>query len=230
MSEGRPYVLLSCAASLDGYLDDASAGRLWLSSEADFERVDELRAACDAILVGAATIRADDPRLLVRSAARRAARVARGLPPDPVKVTLTATGQLDPAARFFATGGQPKLVFCPDPVVEKAAERLGAVATVVGAGDPLALQEVLAELAGRGVRRLMVEGGGRVLTQLLAAGLADELQLAVAPFLIGEPDAPRLFGPARFPHGPGHPMTLAGTRRIGDMVLLHYLLGERAGG
>ncbi|WP_186449776.1 dihydrofolate reductase family protein, partial [Nocardioides sp. J9] len=67
----RPYVLLSCSVSLDGYLDSAGEGRLLLSNDADFDRVDEVRAGCDAILVGAATVRNDDPRLLVRSEERR---------------------------------------------------------------------------------------------------------------------------------------------------------------
>src|SRR5687768_4878133 len=76
---GRPYVLLSCAMSIDGYIDDATGTRLLMSNEADFDRVDAVRADCDAILVGAHTIRVDNPRLLVRSAARRNARIARGL-------------------------------------------------------------------------------------------------------------------------------------------------------
>src|SRR3982751_477198 len=70
----RPYILLSCGMSIDGYLDDADQRRLLLSNDADFDRVDEVRAGCDAILVGAGTIRQDDPRLLVRSAGRRASR------------------------------------------------------------------------------------------------------------------------------------------------------------
>ncbi len=65
----RPYTLLSCGMSIDGYLDGPSHGRLELSNAADFDRVDAERAACDAILVGAATIRNDNPRLLVRSRA-----------------------------------------------------------------------------------------------------------------------------------------------------------------
>ena len=91
----RPYVLLSVAASLDGCIDDTRPSRLLLSNDADFDRVDEVRAGVDAILVGANTVRADNPRLLIRSAARRRARVARGLPPHPLKVTLTGSGQVD---------------------------------------------------------------------------------------------------------------------------------------
>ena len=73
----RPYTLLSCGMSIDGYLDGPGAGPLRLSNAADFDRVDAERARCDAILVGAATVRSDNPRLLVRSRARRADRVAR---------------------------------------------------------------------------------------------------------------------------------------------------------
>jgi riboflavin biosynthesis pyrimidine reductase len=69
--------------SIDGYLDSADTARLHLSNADDFDRVDAVRAPCDAILVGAATIRADNPRLLVRSAARRAERMFRGLPASP---------------------------------------------------------------------------------------------------------------------------------------------------
>src|SRR5580698_9125933 len=107
----RPYVLLSAAMSADGYIDDASAGRLILSGPEDLDRVDEVRAGCDAIMVGAGTIRADDPRLLVRSGRRREQRRERGLQPDPVKVTVTSSGELDPQARFFAADGAAKLVY-----------------------------------------------------------------------------------------------------------------------
>ena len=114
----RPYVLLSCATSADGYLDDASPERLILSGPADLDRVDEVRAGCDAILVGAQTVRKDNPRLLIRDPRRSARRAARGLPPHPARVTLTATGDLDPGARFFAPGAL-RLVYCATPALAR---------------------------------------------------------------------------------------------------------------
>ena len=98
----RPYVLLSCAMSVNGCLDSAGPGRLVLSGGADLDRVDDERAGSDAIMVGAGTIRRDDPRLLIRSPERRAARAGRGQPEHPTGVTLTVSGDLDPRARFFA--------------------------------------------------------------------------------------------------------------------------------
>ncbi len=219
----RPYVLLSVAMSIDGYIDDASGEPLALSNDADFDRVDEVRAGCDAILVGAGTIRADDPRLLVRSPARRAERVRRGLGATPVKVTLTGRGDLDPAARFFTAGDVEKIVYVGGPGVGTARKSLSKVATVVDAGDPIGLPGVLADLSARGVRRLMVEGGTAIHTLFLTSGLVDELHVVVAPFFVGDPAAPRFTGDGPFPYGPAGRMRLAEARPIGDVVLLRYL-------
>jgi riboflavin-specific deaminase-like protein len=221
----RPYVILSCATSADGYLDDASPRRLILSGPADLDRVDEVRTGCDAILVGAGTVRADDPRLQVRDPRRRARRTARGLPGHPARVTLTATGDLDPGARFFAPGAL-RLVYCTTPAVRMARARLGEAAVVIDAGDPVTLDFVLSDLAERSVVRLLVEGGARVLSAFLARDLADELHLAIAPFFVAQPGAPRLDLdlPAN-PDGPASPMTLAELRRLDDMVVMRYLLG-----
>src|SRR5258708_16763108 len=97
----RPYVLLSAATSVDGCLDDATDTRLILSNEADLDRVDEVRAGSDAIMVGAGTIRRDNPALLVRSQARRKRRVAPGPPAGPARGTPTAPREIDPGARVF---------------------------------------------------------------------------------------------------------------------------------
>ncbi len=212
---GRPYVLLSAAMSADGYIDDSSDRRLVLSGQADLDQVDAVRAESDAILVGARTVRRDNPGLRVRSAARRAEREAAGRPPSPVRVTLTKGGGLDPAARFFAADdGVERLVYAPAAVAGAIAARLGAAATVVGGAEPLALAGLLADLAGRGIGRLMVEGGAEVLGQFLAAGLADELRLAVAPVLVADPGAPRLVAlpPGEPPPGDRAP----GDRAPGD--------------
>jgi 5-amino-6-(5-phosphoribosylamino)uracil reductase len=214
----HPYVLLSAAVSLDGYLDDTRPERLLLSSPADFDRVDEVRASVDAILVGAGTIRADNPRLLVNSPERRAARVAAGKPAYPLKVTVSGSGDLDPAAQFWHTGGE-KAVYTTDKGAERA-RALGIAADVVPLGRDLDWRRLLEHLHDeRGVRRLMVEGGGRIHTQLLTQGLADELQLVLAPLFVGASDAPRLFGPGAYQGGR---LRLLETRQIEDVVLMRY--------
>jgi 5-amino-6-(5-phosphoribosylamino)uracil reductase len=225
----RPYTLLSCALSIDGYLASATPRRLELSNHADFDRVDAVRASCDAILVGAATVRNDNPRLLVRSKARREERAARGLVPSPIKVTVTERVDLDPYADFFTTGETEKLVYCTSRRVGAARARLGPVATVVDAGQPVEMRSISEDLGARGVHRLMVEGGGTVHTQFLTDNLVDELQLVVAPFFVGDSRAPRFVTDGHFPWNPDRRATLAEVRQIGDVVLLRYALSSRFG-
>ncbi|NKY56421.1 RibD family protein [Nocardia flavorosea] len=236
----RPFVLLSVAASVDGYIDDTADDRLLLSNEADFDRVDELRAWSDAILVGAETVRRDNPRLLVKDDERRRARVAAGKPEFPRKVTVTARGDLDPAARFWhdGTAGQPPLVYTTESGARRLAERLTAPAQerlippaeqrltvpaeIVALGAELDFGALLDDLAARGISRLMVEGGGRIHTAFLAGGLADEIHLALGPTLVGDPEAPRFLYPAAFPGGSTHRMSLLGVAQLGDMAVLRY--------
>jgi 5-amino-6-(5-phosphoribosylamino)uracil reductase len=108
------------------------------------------------------------------------------------------------------------LVYTDADAARRTRERLGAKASIIAAGAPPDLRAVLADLATRGVARLLVEGGGTLHTQFLTQGLADELQLVTAPFFIGDPRAPRFVGPGRFLNDPEHPLRLAETRAIGD--------------
>ena len=213
--------------SIDGYLGSASPRRLELSNDADFDRVDAVRASCDAIMVGATTVRLDNPRLLVRSQTRRDARAARGVPPSPIKVTVTERLDLDPRADFFTVGDIEKLVYCATPRVPDARSRLGTVATVIDGGQKVDMRSLSEDLGARGVQRLMVEGGGNVHTQFLTDNLVDELQLVVAPFFVGDSRATRFVSDGQFPWNPGRRATLAEVRQIGDVVLLRYALSSR---
>jgi 5-amino-6-(5-phosphoribosylamino)uracil reductase len=226
MSE-RPYTLLSCGMSIDGYLGSAAPQRLALSNAADFDRVDAVRASCDAILVGAGTVRNDNPRLVVRSQLRRDERTARGLAASPIKVTVTDQVGLDARNDFFTVGEAEKLVYCTSARLADARARLGPVATVVDGGQPVQMRRVVDDLGDRGVGRLMVEGGGSVHTQFLTDNLADELQLVVAPFFVGDSRAPRFVHDGSFPWNPDRRATLAEVRQIGDVVLLRYALSTR---
>lgn len=223
----RPYTVLSCGMSLDGYLDDSADERLVLSNDADLDRVDGVRAWADAILVGAHTVRRDDPRLLVRSAERRQRRIAAGRDPSPTKVTVTERGELDAAANFFTAGPAERLVYCAAPKADELRARLSGLAEVVDVGFPVDLRDIVRDLGSRGVRRLMVEGGGRIHTQFLTLGLADELELVVAPLFVGDSRACRFVGDGAFPWDGRHRARLAGTRTLGDVVLLRYALSDR---
>jgi 5-amino-6-(5-phosphoribosylamino)uracil reductase len=98
---------------------------------------------------------------------------------------------------------------------------------VVDGGQPVEMRRISEDLGARGVQRLMVEGGSKVHTQFLTDNLADELQLVVAPFFVGDSRAPRFVSDGRFPWNPERRATLAEVRQIGDVVLLRYALSPR---
>lgn len=218
----RPYVLLKVATSIDGYIDDTSPDRLLLSNAADFDRVDQVRAESDAILIGASTIRADNPRLLVNSEQRRAERVARGLPEHPLKVTVTATGNLSAEWKFWHHGGE-KVVYTTDRGREKLHDELSGLAEAVSLGADIDdFGKILDDLGDRGIGRLLVEGGSQIHTAFLSQDLADEINLVIAPLVVGQAEAPRFLRPAEYPWPPTRRMRLLDSTTIGDVVLLRF--------
>lgn len=222
----RPHVLLSVATSIDGHIDDLQDGRLLLSNSADFDRVDSVRAGSDAILIGAGTLRSDNPRLLVNSEERRAERVANSLPAYPLKVTVTGSGKLGADLKFWHHGGN-KLAYTTDAGYPTLSAELGDLADVHSLGSAIDFGAMLDDLGQRGIGRLMVEGGGQIHTALLSQGLADEIHMVIAPLLVGQASAPRFLHPASYPGGSRARMALADSRQIGDVTLLRFLPKER---
>lgn len=211
----RPFVVLKLAISLDGFLDDCSDVRRILSSAEDRQAVDELRASCDAILVGAETIRRDAPRLQLRDEQLIARRRSRGEPPHPLKVTLSRTGDLPRENPFFTAGDGPKRVYVPRSRQAALENTLGTNAEVIGlAGDAMVLKDVLADLASAGVRKVLIEGGAKLAAQALEEGVVDTLRIAIAPVLLGQA------GRARFHALTSSRLEKSSQRLFGDTVVL----------
>mgnify|MGYP001609815480 CR=1 FL=1 len=209
--------------SLDGCIDDANALPLKLSNTQDFEHVDEVRAHCDAILVGAGTIRKDNPKLLVKSEARQQERVARGLPLQPIKVTLTRSGNLDPRAHFFTMGEGKSIVYCTTTVASALQKSVGLKAEIIALGkDDIDPTSIINDLAARGVRTLLIEAGSTIATLFLNAGLVDELQVSIAPFFVGNALAPRIVNTALSLYSKDRPMKLKNVETFTDVVMLTY--------
>ena len=172
-------VYASVALSGDGYMDDRSPRRLILSTPSDWREVMRLRAWADAILVGAETVRRDDPSLTVRDEALRRERLAANRPADPAKVTLSRSLRLAPASNFFTAGSGARIVFTDN----AAASPLETAAEIVRIPD-LSAARIITELEKRGFERLLVEGGPRTLGLFFAEGLVDTLRMAVNLSLI----------------------------------------------
>jgi len=168
------YVLGRMAQSLDGRIATASGASHWISGPEDIVHTHRLRALFDAVVVGAGTVRADDPQLTTRE--------CEG--PSPVRVVLDTNRRLHADYRVFREGPETLLFCAPDAPGE---DRVGnaAVLRLPRAGKGLAIAAVLAALAARGLRRVFVEGGGITVSRFLAAGALDRLHVTIAPLLIG---------------------------------------------
>ena len=217
------YVIAKCAMSLDGYIDDATHERLVLSSKEDRDAVTQLRATCDAILIGAGTLRADNPSLGLRGDDLQRRRVDAGLPAEPAKIVITTTGELPIDGRFFTTGTGRPIVIAGAGINEKNAAAIRSVAELHILPSPDCTPAIILNLLSTlGIGRLLVEGGTSILTQFIASNAVDELRVAVAPFFVGNAAAPRAFAPARYPHDPTNRMQLVSVQMLGDMAALSY--------
>ncbi|HIW96993.1 MAG TPA: dihydrofolate reductase family protein [Candidatus Tidjanibacter gallistercoris] len=219
-------VIVSAAVSRDGYMDDCTPRRLVLSCAEDWAEVYGLRAVCDAILVGAETVRRDNPALVVRDAGLRAWRECLGMKPDLAKVTVTAGGGIDPGARFFTEGQQAeKIVVAGPEACRVLAGRLPAGVRVVPLAE-ITARGIVEALEGLGVRTLMVEGGARTIGMFLGEDAVDSLRLAVSPAVVGDARAPRFPG---FGQLPFEGRAAKVVRSVGDMEVYEYDLHPAPG-
>ena len=212
-------MVLSAAASIDGKIAAAS-GDSALSSPEDLRRVHRLRSRADAILVGAGTVRADDPMLTARPA--RGPRAA----PGPLRVVLSSAGRVPLGSRVVRTAREtPTAVACSGLAREGTRRALEARSVrVIEAGrarvDPGLLLE---KLAAEGVRTAMLEGGGSTVWEFARLGLVDEIRVAVAPVLLGGSRSPTLADGAGFPTVRGSPrFRLERASRLGGDLVLRY--------
>ena len=181
------------AQTLDGRIATGSGSSQWIGGAGDILHTHRLRALCDVVLVGAATVRHDDPRLTTRE--------AKG--PNPVRVILDAERRLPPTHHVFTDGAAATLLVCAaeGPACHGEAE----VLRVPRGPQGLDLPALLRTLAARGLRRIFVEGGGRTVSGFLTAGCLDRLHVTVAPVILGSgipafslPEAARIADALRF--------------------------------
>ncbi|MDZ7589283.1 MAG: RibD family protein [Rubrivivax sp.] len=181
----RPWVLAQLGQSLDGCVATASGDSYFVTGAHSLLHLHRLRALCDAVLVGAATVAVDNPQLTTR----------RVPGPQPVRVVLDPAARLDGSARLLRDGTAPTLWLCDSRHAEAARQRLAGGSAEVLAVDGLMdvtdvargshLVRAFTALAGRGLRVVLVEGGGVTVSRCLEAGVLDRLHLVIAPVIIG---------------------------------------------
>jgi len=222
------HVFVNAAMSADGKLSTRRREQVRISGPEDFTRVDRLRAAADAVLVGVGTVLADDPHLTVGDSSLRAARTDRGAPANPARVVVDSSGRTPVDARILDSEATTYVVVSSAAADSRRQALRQAGAEVVVAGDDrVALADALPKLAARGVETLMVEGGGEIIYSLFAAGAVDELSVYVGSVVVGGRDAPTLADGDGFVESFPN-LSLEDVRRIDDGVLLEYAVTGRS--
>jgi riboflavin-specific deaminase-like protein len=173
---GSPVVVGHLAQSLDGFIATQAGESQWLTGDRNVVHMHCLRALCDAVIVGADTVAADNSRLTTR--------LVPG--PNPLRVVLDPRRRLEGHFRVFSDGAAPTLLVCE--AGHRSAERFGQaeVLGVPGRDGRLDLEALLQELHRRGCHAVFVEGGGVTVSRFLEAGLLDRLHVAIAPLVVGQ--------------------------------------------
>lgn len=220
----KPHIFLNMAMSLDGKISTRDNQGPRFTSNADKIRMGEIRSQADAILVGAATIMADDPTF-TSSQLNRERRIQRGVVANPIKVVVSGSGSVSETARMFHSNGAPALVFTTERIPLHRLTRLQEVADavyVVGATE-VDFHRVVDILATEyAVQHLLIEGGGAVNFALFEAGLIDEVYLTLCPKIIGGQDVPTIVGGSGFNFFDILDLELQDHRIVNGEIFLHY--------
>jgi 3,4-dihydroxy 2-butanone 4-phosphate synthase/GTP cyclohydrolase II len=174
----RPYVVLKFAQTLDGRIATSTGDAKWISAEAERTVSHALRACCDCVLVGIGTVIQDDPQLTVRMVAGA----------SPMRVILDSTARIPATAKVLGTEAATTVITTDRACEERqmGLRRVGArVEVVEGGADGVDLPAALSRLRHSGIRSMLVEGGAKVITSMLAAGVVDRMIVAVSPLIIG---------------------------------------------
>jgi diaminohydroxyphosphoribosylaminopyrimidine deaminase / 5-amino-6-(5-phosphoribosylamino)uracil reductase len=222
ITTGRPFVTLKLAASLDGRIAARGGDARWITSAAARRYAHGLRNVHDAVLVGAGTVRQDDPRLTCRVPGGR----------DPVRVVVAGRRAALPAdALVLSTPPSTWLVLpsdAPAVRVRRLAARGVEIIPVAAVGDRVPWRAVLRALGNRGLTSLLVEGGASVATGMLRAGLVDRLVWIAAPVLLGGDGVPAVHGLGVRQVRAGMRLDVATVERCGPDLIIDASVRRRA--
>jgi 2,5-diamino-6-(ribosylamino)-4(3H)-pyrimidinone 5'-phosphate reductase len=218
-------VFINAAMSVDGKISSTERAQLKISDEEDLERVDRMRAAVDAIVIGGKTLLNDNPRLTIRSESLRREREKKGFEKDPIKVVVTGSCNVPLDSSFLLEGNGQKFVFTTKRAVPEDLEVLSSVSKVFVVGeDRVDFHRMLDILARHDVKRVMVEGGATLNFEMIEARVVDEIHVTVSPYIIGGKAAPTLVDGKGFTGDRIKGLDLISCERSGGSLLVKYRL------
>jgi len=226
----RPFIFINVAMTADGKIDTFQRRGAAISSQRDKQRVDQLRAEADAVMVGGRTLLAEDPKLTVKSDALREERVKRGLTPNPVKVGIVSEIKDESLSKFLQEGNARVVIFTTERTSKDkiASFRSQNVDVFVHDGGRVDLKQAMQTLKEIGIERLMVEGGATLNFEMIKLGLVDEISMYVAPMIFGGEDAPTMAAGSGFERNAAVPLKLIRTEQWDDGgVVLFYQVEKK---
>ena len=189
----RPFVFINAAMSADGKIATMQRRQTRISGSLDFDRMDELRATSDAIMVGIGTVLSDNPSLTVKSKDRLEKRLSIGLSENPVRIVVDSMARIPQSADIFKKGKGKRIIAVSESAPAEKVRSLSKLADIICIGKKrIDLIKLLSELKNRGINRLMVEGGATLIWGLISNGLVDEVYTFVGNIIIGGKTAPTL--------------------------------------
>ncbi len=219
----RPFIFINSAMSADGKLSTKERKQVRISGKIDFERMDELRAQADAIMVGIGTVLSDDPSLTVKSAERKAARKAAGKNENPTRIIVDSSARTPLDADVFKKGEGLRIIAVSNKAPGERVEKLEKKALVIKTGtDKVNLSELARKLKEIGINTLMVEGGATLNWGMLSAGIVDEIYTFVGNLIIGGSTAPTFTDGEGFSEAELLELDLISAEKIEEGVLLKW--------
>lgn len=216
ITQGRPWILLKVAQSLDGRIALANGRSRWITSEPARVEVHRLRSQLDAVVVGSQTVIDDDPELTVRHLEGR----------NPLRIVMDSTLRISPESRVLhqEDNGRTWVIATPNASIEKRQRIEETGATVIectgGPDGKLDLVAAMKLLAQRGITSLFVEGGGTLHASFIRAGLYDKFIVAIAPKMIGADGRPSIWHLGLTEMDQAPQFVIRKNRRVGDDIWL----------
>ena len=228
MNMDRPFTFINSAMSADGKLSTKERKQVRISGSVDFDRVDELRATSDAVMVGIGTVLADDPSLTVKSEERRNERKAAGREENPVRIVVDSKARTPIDADIFKKGEGTRIIAVSNSAPSERVDVLKEKAVIIKAGDErVDLHELAGKLKEMGIDRLMIEGGATLNWGMISNGLVDEIYCFVGNLIIGGATSPTLVDGIGFAENEVMKLELRSFEKMEDGVLLKWRVGCR---
>ncbi len=219
----RPFIFINSAMSADGKISTRQRKQVRISGSIDFDRMDELRAASDAVMVGIGTVLADDPSLTVKSAQRKAERKAKGFNENPIRIVIDSQAKTPIDADIFKKGEGQRIIVVSSSAPSANVEALRKKANVIVTGERrVDLPDAMEQLHRLGIKRLMVEGGATLNWAMLSKRLVDEIYTFVGNVIIGGQTAPTLVDGEGFEDTGTLPLKLFSAEKIEQGILLKW--------